>query len=153
MEIRPHTAADIPAIARLFFNTIRRVNSRDYTPAQIQAWAPTIYNNEYWTQRFLKRRALVAEDGGIILGFAEYEPDGHIDCFYVHHEHQRRGVGMTLMQRIESDLQQLNVHRLHAEVSITARPFFAGRGFAVVEERNAVYQDVLIKLYLMEKYI
>ena len=46
MEIRTHIAADIPEISRLYFNTIRRINSRDYTPVQIQAWAPTIYNNE-----------------------------------------------------------------------------------------------------------
>lgn len=153
MEIRTHKPADIPDISRLFFNTIRRINSRDYTPAQVQAWAPTIYNNDYWSQRFLKRQVLVAEDRNKIVGFAEYEPSGHIDCFYVHHEYQHRGIGKALLQQIESELQKLNVHRLYAEVSITARPFFTGRGYAVIEERDAEYHDVLIKLFLMEKYI
>ena len=153
MEIRTHQSADISEISRLFFNTIRRINSRDYTPEQILAWAPTIYNNEYWSQRFVKRQVLVAEDKGKIIGFAEYEPSGHIDCFYVHHEFQHRGIGKALLQRIETELQKLNVHRLFAEVSVTAKAFFTGRGFSVVEERNAEYRDVTIKLYLMEKYI
>ncbi|MBF8270210.1 MAG: GCN5-related N-acetyltransferase, partial [Gammaproteobacteria bacterium] len=99
------------------------------------------------------RQVLVAEDRSKILGFAEYEPSGHIDCFYVHHEHQHRGVGKALMQQIEMELQKLNVHRLYAEVSVSARAFFEGRGYTVVEERNAEYQDVSLKLYLMEKYI
>ena len=153
MEIRTHKPADIPDISRLFFNTIRRINSRDYTPAQVQAWAPTIYNNDYWSQRFLKRQVLVAEDHNMIVGFAEYEPSGHIDCFYVHHEYQHRGIGKALLQQIETELQKLNVHRFYAEVSITARPFFNGRGYAMIEERDAEYHDVLIKLFLMEKYI
>ena len=153
MEIRTHKPADIPEISRLFFNTIRRINSRDYTQAQVQAWAPTIYNNEYWSRRFLKRQVVVAEFKGKIVGFAEYEPSGHVDCFYVHHEHQRLGIGKVLLQWIETELQKQNVHRLYAEVSVTARAFFESRGFTVVEERNAEYMEVSIKLYLMEKYL
>jgi len=153
MEIRAHKPSDIPEISRLFFNTIRRINSRDYTQAQVQAWAPTIYNNEYWSRRFLKRQVVVAEFKGKIVGFTEYEPSGHVDCFYVHHEHQRLGIGKVLLQWIETELQKQNVHRLYAEVSVTARAFFESRGFTVVEERNAEYMEVSIKLYLMEKYL
>ena len=153
MEIRTHKSADIPEIARLFFNTIHRINSRDYTPAQIQAWAPTIYSNDYWKQRFSKRQVLVADYRNKVVGFAEYEPDGHIDCFYVHHEHQRRGVGKALLARIEEEFQKMNVHRTFAEVSLTARAFFESKGFHIVAERNAEFQEVTLKLFLMEKYI
>lgn len=153
MDIRPYQEADIPAIARLYFNTVRRINARDYTREQIQAWAPTIYSNSYWSQRFLKKQVLVAESRNGVLGFAEYEAAGHIDCFYVHHEYQRRGVGSALLDRVEDALRSLNVHRAFAEVSVTARAFFAGKGYRVVEERNQDYRDVIFKLYLMEKYL
>ena len=95
----------------------------------------------------------MGEVKGKIVGFAEYEPSGHVDCFYVHHEHQRLGIGKVLLQWIETELQKQNVHRLYAEVSVTARAFFESRGFTVVEERNAEYMEVSIKLYLMEKYL
>ena len=153
MDIRPYQESDIPAIARLYFNTVRRINARDYTQEQILAWAPTIYNNSYWSQRFLKKQVLVAESRDEVLGFAEYEPSGHIDCFYVHHEYQRRGVGSALLARVESELRSLNVHRTFAEVSLTARAFFAGQGYRVVEERNQEYRDLTFKLFLMQKYI
>ena len=153
MDIRPYKESDIPAISRLYFNTIHRINARDYTPQQIRAWAPTIYSNSHWMQRFARRRVLVAEDKGRILGFAEFEPSGHIDCFYVHHEHQHRGVGSALMNSLEAEFRTLNVHRLFAEVSLTARAFFESRGFTVVEERNQEYRDVTFILLLMQKYI
>jgi len=153
MEIRAHKPADIPEISRLFFNTIHRINSRDYTPAQIQAWAPTIYSNAHWSQRFLKRQVLVADYRNKVVGFAEYEPNGHIDCFYVHHEHQHKGVGGALLVRIEEEFRKINVHRGYAEVSLTARGFFEHQGFHVTAESNAEFQEVTIKLYLMEKYM
>ena len=153
MNIRPYKESDVPAISRLYFNTIHRINARDYTPQQIRAWAPTIYANSYWLQRFARRRVLVVEDKDRILGFAEFEPSGHIDCFYVHHEHQHRGVGTMLMNNLEEEFHKLNVHRLFAEVSLTARSFFESRGFKVVEERNQEYGDENFKLYLMQKYI
>ena len=153
MDIRPYKETDIPDISRLYFNTIRRINSRDYTPEQIRVWAPTIYSNSYWMQRFARRRVLVAEDKARILGFAEFEPSGHIDCFYVHHEHQHRGVGTALMHGVEAEFLKLNVLRSFAEVSLTARAFFESRGFKVVEERNQEYHDEVFKLFLMQKFI
>lgn len=153
MDIRPYIEADIPAISRLYFNTVHRVNSRDYTQEQIRAWAPTIYSNSHWVQRFLKRRVLVAESRERILGFAEYESTGHIDCFYVHHEHLHQGIGSALMKEVEEEFRSQNVHRSFAEVSLTARAFFESKGFRIVEERNQEYHDVIFKLYLMEKYI
>jgi putative acetyltransferase len=31
-----------------------------------------------------KHTAYVADDEGVIAGFGELEPNGHIDCFYCH---------------------------------------------------------------------
>jgi putative acetyltransferase len=40
MRIRPVKPADAPEIARLYYETVHRVNARDYAPEQIAAWAP-----------------------------------------------------------------------------------------------------------------
>ena len=39
MDLRRYRAEDLPALSRLFGETVRRVNIRDYTPAQAEAWA------------------------------------------------------------------------------------------------------------------
>ena len=35
-----------------------------------------------------------------IVGFAEFEPNGHIDCFYCHHEWIGKGIISALMKEI-----------------------------------------------------
>ena len=153
MEIREPLPADIPEISRLYFNTVRRVNARDYTEEQLRAWVPTIPPAAFWTERFKTRKVFVAEQNSEIRGFAEFENSGHVDCFYVHHQYQRRGVGSALFARIEEEARRIGVRRLHAEVSLTARPFFEAKGFVVLESRNTLFRDVDFQLYLMEKYV
>ena len=48
MQIRPVKRADIPQIARLYYETVHRVNARDYGPEQIRAWAPRVYPEAHW---------------------------------------------------------------------------------------------------------
>ena len=153
MKIRPYKPADIRQISLLYFNTIRRVNARDYTAQQIRAWAPGIPDNAFWSNRFLTRAVFVAELGDKIIGFAEFEKSGHIDCFYVHHEHIHQGVGSALMTKLKDEARAANVHRLFAEVSITAKGFFEKRGFVVKEERTTEYHAVEFQLYLMERFL
>ena len=153
MNIRPYEEKDIPEISRLYFNTIRRVNARDYSPEQIRAWAPAIHGNAYWLERFRRRHAYVADYDGAVLGFAEYAPPGHIDSFYVHHAHQGHGVGTALMAHLESEARHAGTNRLDAEVSLTARTFFERRGFSVVEEKETEYGGLPFRLFLMEKYL
>jgi putative acetyltransferase len=40
MHLQHFQRADIPAIVQLFQQTIHQINSRDYTPEQVNAWAP-----------------------------------------------------------------------------------------------------------------
>lgn len=42
VEVRPYVKRDAPEIARLFYETVHVVNRRDYTPAQLDAWAPEV---------------------------------------------------------------------------------------------------------------
>lgn len=67
----------------LFRVTIRRVNSRDYSPEQIRAWASDDIDPEVWASRFAGRFVVVAEEADEPVGFAELESSGHIDRVYV----------------------------------------------------------------------
>ena len=128
MQIRPVKRTDIPQIARLYFETVHRVNARDYSLEQIRAWAPRVYPDAFWLRRFRRYRVLIAEDGGAVLGFVELGRMGEIDCFYVHHGHQHRGIGAALMARVEREANSHSNSRPFADVSITAEPFFRRLG-------------------------
>ena len=77
--------------------------------------------------------------------------DGHIDCFYCHHQFQRQGIGAALMKRIFAEAHHNHLTRLYAEVSTTARDFFIDQGFKVNDETNNVVCGHPAKQYLMSR--
>jgi putative acetyltransferase len=151
MRIRQVKRADIAQISRLYYETVRRVNSRDYSPEQIDAWAPRIYPDAFWQRRFRHYRVLVAEEEGEVVGFGELAPRGEIDCFYVRHTQQHRSVGTALMARIEREARGRGNSRLTADVSITAELFFRRMGFKVVRRQVKIYRNRAFKQAVMLK--
>jgi putative acetyltransferase len=65
----------------------------------------------------------VALIGTKVVGIAEFESNGHLHCFYVHHEYQGRCIGSSLMKGIFNKANILKLKRVFAEISITAKPF------------------------------
>ncbi|MCO6441705.1 MAG: GNAT family N-acetyltransferase [Nitrococcus mobilis] len=151
MEILECEDADVAAISRLYYETVHSVNIHDYSLEQIAAWAPKIYSDAFWKKRFKNYRVFVVKEKGRVIGFAEFEHTGQIDCFYVHHLWQRQGVGSKLLARIEHEALSGGIKRLFADVCITAQPFFKRKGFGVTKEFERVYRGCLFKLFLMEK--
>jgi GNAT superfamily N-acetyltransferase len=88
-----------------------------------------------------------------LAGFAELEPNGHIDRVYVSADHQGQGVGRALIAKIVAEARRLGLVRLFVEVSITARPFFESQGFTVVTPQTVVCRGVEFVNYRMERML
>jgi putative acetyltransferase len=149
--IREYKPEDAQALANIYYNTIHQINIQHYTEEQVNAWAPK--TGVEWEKKFEKTKPLVALDGNIPVGFAEFEPDGHIDCFYTHHQYIGCGVGTSLMAVINEKALKNGIKRIYAEVSITARPFFEKQGFIVTQEQTVKLRGVDFINYKMEKHI
>ena len=134
MNVRRFIPGEEEALWTLLFDTVHKVNSRDYSQSQIEAWAPHDNDLENWKNRLLGTNPLVAEQDGHPIGFAELGSDGTIDCFYCHWQWQGKGVGRTLMRAIEEESRKREVSSLTAYASITARDFFVHLGFRVEKE-------------------
>ena len=132
ITLRPYRPDDAPALLALFRDTIRRVNSRDYSPAQVAAWASDDIDTVAWFGRFAGRFVPVAEEAERPVGFAELEADGHIDRVYVSADHQRRGIGRQLLAAVVAEARRVGLARLFTEASISARPFFEAQGFVTL---------------------
>ncbi len=124
MEIRLFEPEDTKQISQLFHDTVRLINIQDYDQKQVNAWSPDELNFRDWLNICSSRFTYVAIADKQIVGFGELEADGHIDCFYVHHNYQRQGVGRKIYQAIEVKARELNLTRIYTEASITAKPFF-----------------------------
>ncbi|MBI4781648.1 MAG: GNAT family N-acetyltransferase [Oscillatoriophycideae cyanobacterium NC_groundwater_1537_Pr4_S-0.65um_50_18] len=153
IKIRLFETQDVAQVAQLFHDTVHAINSLDYSSSQVKAWAPNNIHFRNWAKVCSSRFTYVADDDGVIAGFAELEPNGHIDCFYCHKNYQRCGVGKKLYEAIEAKAAELTLNRLFVEASITAKPFFERIGFAVVREQEVARRDESFINYVMEKFL
>lgn len=153
MNIRLFTPQDADQIARLFHDTVRHVNVHHYSQQQVEAWAPDDLHFRNWAEVCADRFTYVADDNGAIAGFAELEPNGHIDCFYCHQNYQRCGVGSRLYGAIEAKAVELGLNRLFVEASITAKPFFQRMGFSVLQEQRVDRRGETFVNFQMEKWL
>lgn len=137
MTIREYNASDCAAILQLFYDTVHSVCKKDYTQPQLDAWATGKVREEEWNQSFLKHNTLVAEEGGVIVGFGDMDDTGYLDRLYVHQDYQGKGVASLICDELE---QNVKADRIVTHASITAKPFFEKRGY-VPEKRQQVYRN------------
>lgn len=150
--IRPYTETDAPFLAAIYFYTIHKINAKDYSPVQLDAWAPvSSLETDGWMRKWQKLIPIVATIDNKVVGFAELESNGHIDCFYCHHEYQGCGIGSALMKEVEESARKNKLSKLFAEVSITAKPFFEAKGFVVKKEQAVTIRGMALTNFVMEK--
>ena len=148
MQLRPYSPLDGPDLMRLFYDTIHTICAADYSPAQLDAWAPEDRNATAWDAALRSRTTLVAEEDGQILGFGSIGPDGYLDLLYVHRNYQRQGVAAALCVALET---LYPVKRVTVHASKTARPFFEARGYRVVRPQQVERRGQVLTNFVMEK--
>ena len=153
MRVRAYEIGDTQEIIKLFYDTVHEVNIRDYTKVQVEAWAPITMDVELWTKKLKSKFTYVAEEGKKIVGFAQLESNGYIDCFYCHKAFQGQGIGTQLLQEIELKAHLLGIKRLFTEASITAKPFFERKGFNLVKRQEVERRRQKFINFVMEKNI
>ena len=100
MRLRRYRTEDLPILARLFGETVRQVNCRDYTLSQVEAWAAgeaDLLTRDSWFQRLY---TLVAEAGGRIVGYGNVEDTGYLDHLFVRWDCQGQGIGTALLEAV-----------------------------------------------------
>jgi putative acetyltransferase len=151
MQIRPFRTGDEPALLAVFRSAIHGIASRNYTPEQINAWAPQNIDQSLWTNRMQGIQPFVVEAEGQILAYADVQTSGYIDHFFVSAEHARQGIGSLLMDHLHKVAQERGIPSLTSDVSLAAQPFFEKFGFVIVEQRSPVLRGVVVPNALMQK--
>lgn len=153
MNIRDFRMGDEATLYQVLHSAVHGIAVRDYTPEQLNAWAPPEPEHEPWMLKMRALQPFVAEIDGVIAGYADLQASGYIVHFFVSAEFPRRGVGRMLMDRIHEKATCLGITELTSDVSKTAQPFFASFGFQIVEQRFPVRQGVTIPNALMRKIL
>ncbi|MBC7982546.1 MAG: GNAT family N-acetyltransferase [Candidatus Obscuribacterales bacterium] len=150
VHVRRYCEGEAAHLWKLHFHTVRVVNRSDYTQAQVEAWAPVDFDPQVWATRIHALNPFVATIDSQIVGYADVQQFGYIDHFYVHHQFQRRGVGRALFAQLDAVAKIAGLRQMHANVSITARPFFESYGFvAIVEQQIPLRGQVLTNIKMV----
>lgn len=153
--LRHAQPGDLTRIQELFYETVKTICHTDYTPDQIEAWASSIHNTSKWLNKIKNQYFLVYLESDQILGFGSLNLGNYIDVFYVHSQHQRKGIGKQIYQALETEALRVqtgpNPRTLTAHVSLTALPFFSFMGFIIEQENTVRIGAVELINYLMKK--
>jgi len=151
IRIRSLGPGDIEDAITLFRSSVRQIARRDYSDAQVRAWAPDDIDKTVWEERLHQGEAWAVDEGGTLAGFAVVRGDGCLDMLFVHPLSQRRGVASALLTRAETSVRQWGGERLYAEVSLTARTFFLARGFRELARQTVELRGQSFVNFRMEK--
>lgn len=164
--VGPLSLDDARIAAQMFRQTVHSVAARDYSPAQLEAWAP--HDGQH--QRALAKRlaaqvSVGVKECGILIGFGTLS-DGsadeaagatakscELDMLYVHKDRQRQGIATRIADELEQLARQRGWRTIRTFASKTARPFFERRGYRILRSNIAVRQGVELQNFLMEKML
>ena len=128
LTIRKFRASDAQAVSDLIRVTMKRSNAQDYPPERLQPlmdyFSPTKVE-----QLNLDRCCLVAEQEHTIVGTAAIE-GVNICTFFVHPDHQAKGIGSRLLAAIETAASSLGLNCLIVEASLTGVRFYERKGYS-----------------------
>lgn len=153
VSIRPFVPSDAEAVASVMFSSVRQGALSDYTPAQVQAWAPCPPSLETvlsWASD--GRLLLVAEAGdGAVVGWADMTTDGYIDHLFCAPQAIGQRVGAALYAALEQHAVQHDVSRLTVHASELAWPLLTARGFITDQRQELERRGVQLHNYVMHK--
>lgn len=151
LHIRPYEPRDAAALRAVFHASVHGLAAAHYRPEQLNAWAPQAHDAAQWAARMQANQPFVAwadppgaAGPSAIAGFADLQPTGYIDMFFVAPAFARRGVARALMAHIEAQAAQRGIARLHADVSLAAEPLFAASGFGVVARQQVERAGIVL---------
>ena len=153
--IRKSKLEDKQAVKDAHIRSIRQICSKDYTPAQIKAWAQPAYTDDVWVRAINQQLHQVVELNQIIEGFCHStvhdDGTGEILGLYLTPEVSGLGVGRAIAEQGLDYIKSLTPSKVVVESTITAKGFYQALGFKVLHEIcDHEIRGELVKCYRME---
>lgn len=142
---------DLDATIETFRRAVHELAAADYSPEELEAWAPKEADRDAWERRMKGSRGWIFEINGRLGGFITTDAPGHIDLLYVHPDCQRMGVATALLELLVADASARGITALKTEASRSAKPFFEHAGFSVLHAERVERNGVLLERFVMER--
>lgn len=159
-HIRYSTPDDAEGMVRAHYSAVHETAKDDYPKTILNLWSKPIDAHRIATYQAKMRTDksvisfVAVDDFGHVLGYGELVPPETLGAIYVAASAGRRGVGSELLKTVEAKAQELGMHILTMESSLTAMPFYIRHGFLELERRTHPLADgLMMDCVYMEKKI
>ena len=148
MILRKYNPDDCIKLLKLFYDTVRNVNKKDYNDEQLSVWAPDNYIEEKYA---LWQKSL--SENFTIVGFGDIEKTGYLNRLFIHKDYQNMGIASAIVKELEKYAEKTCICTIITEASITAKPFFERLGYTLVKKQQVERIGISLTNYVMEKNI
>jgi GNAT superfamily N-acetyltransferase len=158
LKIRIGTPADIPALNGLIEASVRGLQARDYSPAQLDAALGSVFGVD--RQLIVDETYFIAEHGDALVGCGGWSrrrtlfgadamadrddsllipgvDAARIRAFFVHPDAARQGVGAAILSACEAAAAQAGFTALELGATLTGLPFYRRYGYEALARRDA----------------
>lgn len=142
--VRPFAPDGSEQVSKVIVRCLKAVNSRDYTPGQIDRLCAAFTPGRV-LERFGNRVRLVAVQKGALVSTAMLQ-DNEVGSVFVCPDFHGRGVGKTLVEHIEAVARQNGVGLIKAYSSLTAVGFYLYLGYEKLREKRELDGEVTIEV-------
>jgi GNAT superfamily N-acetyltransferase len=136
---------DAAAISELTRHVVRTVNSKDYTPQEIDH-AFVKFSPEYFEDKIASRIFYIATLDHELVGQASFG-EGKIHTLFVDPKFQGQGIGAELLTRLEIAALEAGIYDISLSSSVAAKGFYEKFGYSLLSVENSLAGVT----YLMEK--
>lgn len=140
MQIRAFRDSDTDTLIELFKRSVLELGPAKYSADAVRAWAGGEKDVNRWRRRMAAAETFVAECDGEILGWIEFERDGHLDMLYCSPTAAGKGVAQRLYDFAVQRARELGILRFFAEASRFSESFFLKNGWTV-DQREILVRD------------
>lgn len=145
--IRRATPVDAQAISKVVIAALRQSNARDYAP-EVIARIELNFSPAAILKLMQQRQMYVAVHEQHVVGTASLD-QAVVRSVFVSPQHQGRGIGQQLMERLKEVAIVAQVEELRVPASLTAESFYAQLGYAKVrDEFHGAERTVIMALRL-----
>lgn len=153
IDFREATQDDLPEITSIYRDTIRVINSKDYTETQIEAWSKGADDIKKWQDRIKKFYFLVAEINNQIVGFSYLKNGFYLENMFVHKDFQRQTIGSKLLRIMESQVSMNGYDTIKSDISISALDFFDSHFYDVEKKQKKSFKGNVFDILTVSKVL
>ncbi len=140
--IRSMRMSEFNTVAKLVYDSVHTLCTKEYTPEQLEAWVPKDLYMPAFRRSIFRCYAIVAVFNKEIVGFMSTERDGYINRLYTRPDWVRKGVATALLQDTEKWAKANSIKSLELEASKSAEGFYLKNGFSKTGEIRSIKNNL-----------